>query len=138
MRRLRHLLAFAAIVAVSLVGCSGSQIAVTAVVGEVFTIGVGQSARITGEDMVIKFDEVVGDSRCPQGVTCIWEGQASSRVTISYQGADYPMVLTLLGSADETKASFVRYTLTYSLKPYPVQGKKISPKDYRLTLTVTK
>ena len=137
MIRLRHLAALAAIVLVTLTGCSNSP-AVTAGVGEPFTIGVGQSAQIAAESMVVKFNEVIDDSRCPQGVTCIWEGQASSRVTITYQGKDYPMVLTLLGSADQTKEPFVQYTLIYGLSPYPVQGKKISPMDYRLSLTVTK
>ena len=137
MIRLRHLVALAAILLIPLTGCSNSP-AVTAGIGEPFTLGVGQSAQIAAEGMAVKFNEVIDDSRCPQGVTCIWAGQASSRVTITYQGKDYPMVLTLLGSTDQTKESFAQYTLIYGLSPYPVQGQRISPKDYRLNLTVTK
>ena len=138
MRRLWHLLTFAAIVLVLPAACSNNEAAVTAGVGEAFTIGVGQSARITGEDMTVKLNEVIGDSRCPQNVTCVWEGQASSRVTINYQGTDYSIVLTQRGATEQTKESFARYTLAHTLSPYPRQGEEISPKDYRLTLTVTK
>ena len=138
MTRLRHVLILVAIVLISLTGCPKNQVAFTVGPGETFTLGVGQSAQIAAEGMTVEFNEVIDDSRCPQGVTCIWAGQASSRVTITYQGKDYPMVLTLLGSSDQTKESFVQYTLIYGLSPYPVQGKRISPKDYRLNLTVTK
>ena len=86
-----------AIVLVSLTGCSGNQVAVTVGLSDIFTIGVGQSARITGEDMVITFDEVIGDSRCPQNVTCVWAGVASSQVAITHQGVNYSMALNQLG-----------------------------------------
>lgn len=87
---------------------------------------------------VITFNEVIGDSRCPQNVNCIWEGVASSRVTIIRQGANYSMALNQPGSTDQAKQAFIDYTLTHSLNPYPIAGEEISPEDYRLTLTVTK
>ena len=138
MARLRHLLIFAAIVLISLTGCSKNQVAVTVGLGEVFTIGVGKSARITGEDMVVTFNEVIGDSRCPQNVTCVWEGVASSHVTINYQEKDYALVLNQPGLTEQAKETFIHYTLTYSLNPYPMEGEEIPPKEYLLTLTVTR
>ena len=87
--------------------------------------------------MTIKFDEVIGDSRCPQNVTCVWQGVASSRITINYQGTDYSIVLNMPGLTDKAEETFAHYTLTYNLNPYPREGEKISPKEYRLTLTVT-
>ena len=138
MARLRHLLIFAAIVLISLTGCSKNQVAVTVGLGENFTIGIGKSARITGEDMVITFDEVIGDSRCPQNVTCVWAGVASIRVTIIRQGDNYSIALNQSGATEQSQEGFIDYTLSYSLNPYPIAGKEISPKEYRLTMTVTK
>jgi hypothetical protein len=37
--------------------------------GQEFTLSIGQNAAITGENLTIKFAEVISDSRCPQGVT---------------------------------------------------------------------
>ena len=138
MKRLLHLLILAAIALISVTGCSKGQVAVTAGLGEVFTIGIGQSAQIAGEDMAITFNEVIGDSRCPQNVTCVWEGVASSHVTITHQGRDYSIVLNSPGLTEQAKEAFINYTLIYSLNPYPREGEQISPKDYRLTLNVTK
>ena len=132
-----YLLVLVTIALIPMAGCSNNQIAVTAGVGEVFTIGINQSAQITGEDMTIKFDEVIGDSRCPQNVTCVWQGVASSRITINYQGTDYSIVLNMPGLTDKAEEIFAHYTLTYNLNPYPREGEQISLKEYRLTLTVT-
>jgi len=136
--RLRYLLIFAVITLISFTACSNNKVAVTVGLDETFTIGVGQSARITGEDMTVTFNGVVGDSRCPQNVTCVWEGVASSNTTIVYQGKDYTVVLNSPGLTEQAKETFVNYTLTYSLNPYPREGEEISPKDYRLTLKIAK
>jgi len=138
MVRLRHSLIFIAMVLVALTGCSGNKVAVTAGLGEIFTIGVGKSAQITGEDMTVTFNGVIGDSRCPQNVTCVWEGVASSNITIVYQDREYTVVLSSPGLTDQARETFIDYTLTYSLNPYPREGEEISPKDYRLTLAITK
>ena len=53
MVRLRYSLILIAMVLIALTGCSGNKVAVMAGLGEVFTIGVGQSAQITGEDMTV-------------------------------------------------------------------------------------
>ena len=119
-------------------GCSNNQVAVTIGLGEEFTIGVGDSAQIAGEDMTITFNEVIGDSRCPQNVTCVWEGVASSKITITYRGENHSTVLNQPGLTEKATDTFIDYTLTYSLNPYPREGKEISPNEYRLTLTITK
>lgn len=129
---------FTAIIFFSFAGCSNNQVAVITDLGDVFTIRVGQSARITGEDMIVKFNEVIGDSRCPQNVTCIWEGVASSKITITYQAREYSIVLNQPGLTEQTKDTFINYTITFSLNPYPREGEDISPNDYRLTLKLTR
>jgi len=123
---------------ISVTGCVRNQAEVTAEPGEVFTIGIGQSARITGEDLVITFEEVIGDSRCPRDVVCVWEGVASSHVRITHQGTSYSLVLNQPGLTEQAQEAFINYTLTFSLHPYPRAGEEISAGEYRLTLTVSK
>jgi hypothetical protein len=138
MARLRYSLICIPMVLIALAGCSNNQVAVTVGLGEVFTIGVGQSARITGEDMTMIFNGVIGDSRCPQNVICVWEGVASSNITIAHQSRDYTIVLNQPGLTEQAEDNFIDYKITYSLNPYPGEGEEISPKDYRITMTLTK
>ena len=138
MKRLRYVVIYAVIVFVILAGCDGNQMPITVGLGEVFTIGVGQSARIASEDMEVTFIEVIGDSRCPQNVNCVWEGVASSHVKITHEGVDYSIVLNQPGLTEQTSETFINYTVTDSLNPYPREGEEIPEKDYLLTLNVTK
>ena len=119
-------------------GCGINAQALTVKTGETFTIGVGQTAQVSGEDMTVTFNEVVSDSRAPSNVQAIWAGQADSRVTITYKGSTSTVVLRQSGAAEQGQDTFAGFTLTYSLSPYPVAEKEIPQKDYRLTVTVTK
>ncbi len=136
--RLRYLLLFTVIGLISFTVCCNNQTALTVSPGEAFTLGAGQSARIAGEDMTVTFKGVTGDSRCPQNVTCIWEGVATSDVMIVYLGKDYAIVLNSPGLTEQATEKFMDYTITYSLDPYPRAGEDISPGDYRLTLSFTR
>ena len=120
------------------VGCSQNPAVLTIKPGETFTIGVGQSAQIFNEGMTVTFNEVIGDSRAPEGVNAIWEGVANIGITIRYDGTDYSIVLLQAGRTEQATYTFIDYTLVYSLNPYPVADKEIPSKDYRLTMTVTK
>ena len=44
--------------------------------GEEFTLVVGDSARLGDSELLLMFDGVSEDSRCPRNVTCVWEGNA--------------------------------------------------------------
>ena len=123
---------------ITIPGCAGTTAPATVALGDTFTIGVGQSARIPAEEMSVAFHGVIGDSRCPENVTCIWEGIASSNVTITLKGVDYALVLDEPGLTDKAEYTFNEYNLTFNLSPYPREGVEITPNEYRLTLTVTK
>jgi len=137
MKGLRYIIIYTAIVFVLLAGCDGNQVPITVGLGEVFTIGVGQTAQIASEDMEVTFIEVIGDSRCPQNANCDWEGVASSHIKITHEGVDYSIVLNQPGLTEQASETFINYTVTYSLNPYPREGEEIPPKDYLLTLNVT-
>jgi hypothetical protein len=134
----KNLLWVLPLIMIILPGCAGPAADVNAALGERFTLSIGQSAVIADEGLKIKFIEVVGDSRCPQGVQCIWAGEASALIEITYSGSTYRKVLTQPGASESTTTDFGIYEIAFSLQPYPQAGKEIDAKDYRLQLQVDK
>ena len=59
--------------------------------------GVGEAGNLAG--VAVRFDEVVEDSRCPEGVTCVWEGRAKARLDV----AGTPVVLTAPHGGDRDR-----------------------------------
>jgi len=119
-------------------GCVGSNPAAKARLDEPFTVGIGQSASITDEEMVITFVKVIGDSRCPKDAVCIWSGVCSFEVTIAYRGKNYPLALKQPGLTDQAEDKFFDYDLTFRIDPYPSASEPVDPEDYQLTMTVSK
>ena len=106
---------------------------------EEFSLSVGQSASVEGEDLRVEFLEVVADSRCPKGVTCIWAGEVKCLVEVVASGSSQRVELTEPGlGSGPTRQAVKGYELSFAVDPYPEAGKQISRDDYRLRLTVRK
>jgi len=107
--------------------------------GESFSVSVGESAQIEGEGLQIGFEDVSGDSRCPKGERCIWEGDTTVRVWL--QKAPGPKETRELhtSSKEQGAVSYLGYAVKLlRLDPYPVSGKTIERGEYRATLEVTR
>jgi hypothetical protein len=124
------------LVLILLLGCGPTNI--NADLGETFTLAIGQSAHITSEGMEVNFIEVIADSRCPEGVQCIWAGEASSLLKITHSGSTYQKVLTQPSLTEPPQTDFFEYVITFNLQPYPKAGEEIKDKDYRLELKIEK
>jgi len=61
-------------IVLSVSGCADTSNRVEVSLGQEFSLSVKQRAFIKGENLEIKFEEVIEDSRCPWEVTCVWEG----------------------------------------------------------------
>ncbi len=118
-------------------GCRGMD-TISAAPGEEFALAPAQAAVIDGAAMKIRFEDVTGDSRCPEGATCIWEGEASIPVKITYAGVVNDLALVQPGGGAAAEAGFGSYVLTFNLTPYPQAGQEIEPPDYRLHMKVTR
>lgn len=115
--------------------CSSDEVSI----GEDFSLHIGQSASIRGEELRIKFLEVVEDSRCPTGVTCIWEGRVSCLVEITYRESLHSVVLTEPGLTNfPSEQPFQEYKLAYHIEPYPEAGTEIAEDEYHLHLKISK
>lgn len=94
-----------------------------------------------GFQLVLKV--VVSDSRCPEGVTCIWAGEVSAVVSV-YKDSKLIEDTTLVFSMkneEDNKKWFSKYLPEKQKKiksigvvPYPKEGSKIDPEDYYLKI----
>ena len=117
-------------------GCS-KEVEVNAYLNQQVRLPVGQTAIITNEDLSVKFEEVITDSRCPTGVQCVWAGEAKCQTTVTLKGVSTPLVVTVSGSSVSPNV-FEGYTFTINLEPYPQAALTIDKTNYVMVLKVTK
>jgi hypothetical protein len=107
--------------------------------GQECILAPGQTAVIIGEELLLTFEAVTADSRCPQGVTCVWAGEAKCQMTISSKGTRSGTVFTVKGGSDGYSESvFGGYRASFNLQPYPMAGQKLPDRNYRLLLKIVK
>jgi len=90
-----------------------------------------------GFNLILK--EIVSDSRCPSGVTCIWAGEASVVVSVykdSKLVENHPIVFSMKNE-EENKQWFSnylsekqKYIKNLNILPYPKEGVVIKPESY--------
>ena len=51
--------------------------------GEEFTLALGEAVGIEQKGILLRFEKVVEDSRCPMNARCIWEGNARIEIKVS-------------------------------------------------------
>ena len=104
---------------------------------EIFELSVGQTATVKGENLNITLDGVPEDSRCPEGVECIWTGDAT--VDLSLLKGNQSGSLKLHTHIDPKQGEFLDYTVRLvDLKPLPSVNKPIPQEQYRAVLVVSK
>lgn len=95
-----------------------------------------------GEGLKVKFAAVPADSRCPIGVTCVWEGDAEVRLEVRAgegSGGDASTVTLHTSQRFGREARHAgRLFRLLALEPHPRADTKLDPADYVLTLSVTK
>ena len=109
--------------------------------GRTFTIGVGEVVLVEGTHVILFFERVSEDSRCPTGVQCPWEGNAAARFEVSLDNAELdprPIVLNTTLEPRQTDKFGVTIFLE-GLDPNPVDpGPPIDPAAYLAELAVSR
>ncbi len=129
--------------AAALMGCQVSREAaadpVDFTLGKEFTLGGGQEAASSADNLHVRFTEVLEDSRCPTAVECFWTGQA--RIAVEVQPGGQPSTTAEFNTnpAPGQTAQTARvddYTISLkSLEPCPrTPDAPIAVGDYRATL----
>ena len=94
-----------------------------------------------GFQLVLK--AISNDSRCPEGVTCIWAGEVTAVVSVYKDSKlieDSTLVFSMKNEEDNKKwlASYLsdkqKKIKSISVLPYPKEGSKINPGEYYLKI----
>ena len=102
---------------------------------EPFDLRLGETARTT-DDLLIKFDTVRSDSRCPMDAMCVRAGEAVIAVTLSTVG-EIGVGRELDTTPARSSTTFLNFTITLTeLQPYPRSDRQIRPEDYVATFIV--
>jgi hypothetical protein len=118
-------------------GCDNRADEISAEPGEQVELKPGQTVIIESEELKLTFVEVTADSRCPTGATCVWEGEVSLTLQITYQSESYNETLIQPGLTSEMSHDFFKeYIIEYNVLPYPELEKNIEPGEYRLQLII--
>ena len=119
--------------------CSAADSPTTPAEGAEFQLKIGESATpVEGDGLTVTFTDVVGDSRCPTEVVCVWAGEVTIALELAGAGQAASRVELTIG-ADPAKASAALDGHTLHLlrvDPYPQAPGKIERSQYRATLKV--
>jgi hypothetical protein len=139
MRQLAALLTL--LISLAACGSAGSRVETPSephvALGEEFALKAGQAASVADGALVVRFESVSNDSRCPRGVTCIWEGDAAVAVSAHRGNAStnrHELHTSGLYARQATEGPF-RIELV-KLDPLPVDGASVDPKEYVATFKV--
>ena len=98
------------------------------------TLAIGQTAALGDTGVDVSLLGVLSDSRCPDDVTCVWEGDAEVSIRIADDdGISDPIELHT--TLDPVEVTWHDFDVTIvSVTPAPESGGEISAADYRVTL----
>jgi hypothetical protein len=130
----------AAIPALVLAACaSTSAPSRNVALGASFELRVGESAAIGDELLVVAFEGVRSDSRCPRSVVCIRAGEGVVDVLVKRLPATSAGLTLKTQPLDESVGRFENYEVRLvELLPEPRAGEAIPAKEYVSRLTVTR
>ena len=104
-----------------------------------FSLKVNQTASEPAS-ISVKFLDVTGDSRCPSGVACIWQGDVTAVVNIMKNNQDMGNFNLINGLSDKNAtAQIARVYLLELVKvePYPSNGTHIQLSNYTATFVLS-
>jgi len=100
---------------------------------EEIQIKFGESVTLEKGKLTIKFRSLAGDSRCPQGVVCVWAGNAEVILEVSKNEIALNTIL------DPKEAVVGDYNIQLQdVIPYPKAGEELKPEDYSIRIVVSK
>jgi hypothetical protein len=107
-----------------------------------FTLGVGQKAFFRNSELILQVEDVIEDSRCPLGITCVWQGQVrviTAVTTPNQENNALELIYQEGATAEINSRTFDGFVIELTkVLPAPKEGETIEKSDYRITMKVTK
>lgn len=109
-----------------------------AVLDQEFEIRIGERVSIKKEGLTVSFTRVAEDSRCPEGVQCIWAGNGKILLRVS-KARRRAATMRLNTGMEPRQDDYRGYDVKLvSLNPYPKESVVIKRKEYVATLIVSR
>jgi hypothetical protein len=112
--------------------------ALSAQKAEKLSVRGGQQKTLPASRIAVKFVSVVEDSRCPQGVNCIWAGVATIRIQVRKSGKPAKEFELNTNQLDKSVTFEGHEIKLVGLTPYPQSDSPIRPDAYSAALTIKK
>jgi hypothetical protein len=119
-------------------GLGQNSTALTAVqVDQEFQLRRGQEVTIQGTNLKIKFVSVLEDSRCPEDVDCVWQGNGKVKLELKEAKKNFISVIVNTGIAPK-EVGYNKYTIKLvKLSPNNRSNQKIAQDQYEATLILS-
>ncbi|HET7337661.1 MAG TPA: hypothetical protein VFJ23_07200 [Candidatus Nitrosotalea sp.] len=104
-----------------------------------FSLKVNQTASEPA-NISVKFLNVTGDSRCPSGVTCIWQGDVIAVVNVMKNNQDVGNFSLINGLGDKNATAQIArgyFLQLVKVEPYPSNGTHIQLSNYTATFALS-
>jgi hypothetical protein len=125
-----------AVCLILLTACKAAPTGPSAPLDSEFTLAPDGTMSISGTSLVVRFNGVSGDSRCPADVFCIQGGSAAVRITAASARSTHDYELH---TGDMRPVVHEGFSIALiQLSPYPFSSRTILPGEYRATLKVTR
>lgn len=100
-------------------------------------VGIGQETEFSGKSVTkVKFAEVLEDSRCPEGVDCLWAGNARIALELYFNDKE-PLKIEMDTNGPKSTVEFEGGAITIvSLDPYPKADTQIDRSAYKVSLQI--
>ncbi len=108
-----------------------------ATLGDTIHLGPGEIAEVGPEGLRILFEEVLDDSRCPRGVTCVWAGDATVHLGLALRESVWTPAELHTDEEPKEWAHGGHVVELVRLEPHPVDGSSIRAEEYVAVLRVT-
>ena len=109
---------------------------VPAVGAQTVAVGLKKETSVAQTGLRIKFLEMVEDSRCPSGVSCVWAGNAKIRIQVRDKNGT-PKTLELNSTLNPQVVNYGRYEIRLDgLTPRPVTDGTVDKNSYVATIEV--
>ena len=110
-----------------------------------FILPYGGEVSLQDGKVRLRFDQVLEDSRCPEGAQCIWAGQVRAQLHAWADGAaaeTFELITSTAKQAPDNAHTYHGYRIELlAVDPYPqspADPQARLPADYRLTLRVAR